>query len=109
MRKEEKRDIMEINEKPEINEKEQAKEINEIEVEIAEEAKRTENREKRTESNSQEKGTAHKKIQIKGMVCESCEKIIEKSVGKLDGVKHVHVNYVNSTAKIEYAPNKTTL
>ncbi|MEI7960830.1 MAG: sulfite exporter TauE/SafE family protein [archaeon] len=50
-----------------------------------------------------------KNIKINGMICESCEKIIEKSLGKIDGVKHIKVDYVNSTAKIDYNPKKATM
>jgi len=51
----------------------------------------------------------HKKIAISGMICESCEKIIEKSIGKVKGVKHVKVNYIEATAKITFDPHKTSL
>ncbi|MDD5163086.1 MAG: sulfite exporter TauE/SafE family protein [Candidatus ainarchaeum sp.] len=51
----------------------------------------------------------HIKIKISNMVCESCEKRIEKSLEKIPGVKHVKASYVESTAKITYDPKKVSL
>lgn len=41
-------------------------------------------------------------IKIKGMHCASCASIIERRLGKLNGVKSVSVNFATETAKIEY-------
>jgi len=51
----------------------------------------------------------HIKIQVKNMICESCEKIIEKSLLKVSGVRHAKVKYIESTAKIAYEPEKVSI
>ena len=55
------------------------------------------------------KETTHKQIKIKGMICESCEKIIEKSVGKVNGVKNIKVNYQTGQAEITYNQKQANL
>lgn len=42
-----------------------------------------------------------KNYPIVGMHCASCAKIIERKIGKLDGVKNASVNYGNETAYVE--------
>ncbi|MBI5405518.1 copper-translocating P-type ATPase [Candidatus Kaiserbacteria bacterium] len=44
---------------------------------------------------------------IKGMHCASCASIIEKTLGKIDGVHSVEVNYGTEAAKISYDSAKT--
>lgn len=44
---------------------------------------------------------------IKGMHCASCASIIEKTLGKADGVHSVEVNYGTESAKISYDSAKT--
>ena len=41
-------------------------------------------------------------LYVKDMVCNSCEKIIEKNVRKLNGVQNVKASYKNSTVTISY-------
>ena len=48
-------------------------------------------------------------IQIKNMICESCERLIEESVLKLDGIKEIKADYVKGIAKVKFDPNKTSL
>src|SRR3990167_6929111 len=43
---------------------------------------------------------------IKGMHCASCASIIEKTLGKIDGVHAVEVNYGTEAAKISYDKTK---
>jgi len=43
---------------------------------------------------------------IKGMHCASCASIIEKTLGKIDGVHAVEVNYGTEAAKISYDETK---
>ncbi|HHU64236.1 MAG TPA: copper-translocating P-type ATPase [Clostridiales bacterium] len=44
-------------------------------------------------------------IPIGGMTCASCAKIVEKSIGKLDGVVDVNVNLATERAKVIYDSN----
>lgn len=46
---------------------------------------------------------------VKGMHCASCASIIERTVGKIEGVKEVSVNTVTEQAKITLSDEKITL
>jgi len=46
---------------------------------------------------------------IIGMHCASCKKLIEKKVGKVDGVETVNVNYATEKMTVTYDPLKTTI
>ncbi|MCZ7402926.1 MAG: sulfite exporter TauE/SafE family protein [Candidatus Methanoperedens sp.] len=48
-----------------------------------------------------------KKFKAKGMTCKNCEKIIEKQVNSIAGVKRIDVDYATEEVKITYDPNKT--
>ena len=48
-------------------------------------------------------------IPIAGMTCASCAKAVERSVGKLDGVQTVDVNFATEKASISYIPEKVKL
>jgi P-type Cu+ transporter len=48
-------------------------------------------------------------IKISGMTCASCVLTIEKSLGKVDGVKKVNVNFASEKALVEFNPQKTSL
>ena len=48
-------------------------------------------------------------IPIGGMTCASCAKAVEKSIGKLDGIDEVSVNYATEKAKVVYDPSKTRI
>ena len=50
-----------------------------------------------------------KTIIVKGMSCGSCEKIIHKQVSRVDGVKHIHVNYSTGKGHVEFDASKTTI
>ncbi|MBS3061068.1 MAG: sulfite exporter TauE/SafE family protein [Candidatus Diapherotrites archaeon] len=43
-------------------------------------------------------------LKVSNMVCDSCEKIIEKSVEKIDGVRFVKASYANGTTKVVFDP-----
>jgi len=58
--------------------------------------------------NSEENNLEFKSFQIKNMVCTSCEKIIEKAVGKLSGVRHVKASYSEGTADVSYDSQKVS-
>jgi len=49
-----------------------------------------------------------KTYQVKGMDCASCASIIEKELGKEDGVHTISVNVGTETAKIAYDETKTS-
>ncbi len=49
-----------------------------------------------------------KTFPIKGMHCASCVSVIEKSVGKLDGVEECNVNLATEQATVKYDPSKVT-
>lgn len=51
----------------------------------------------------------HKTIHIKNMVCESCERIIEKSLEAKLGVKHVKASYKEGHVKVTFDPKEATL
>ncbi|MGI6114231.1 MAG: heavy metal translocating P-type ATPase [Mahellales bacterium] len=48
-------------------------------------------------------------IPIGGMTCASCARTVEKSIGKLDGVEDVSINYATQRAKVIYDSNKVRL
>ena len=48
-------------------------------------------------------------IKIKGMHCNSCAKIIQEKLLKLDGVKEAKVSYLDENAEIKFEPEKTSL
>ena len=45
-------------------------------------------------------------FEVKGMVCDSCEKLIQRSVSKLDGVKSAKVSYTSGKAEVEFDSEK---
>jgi Cu+-exporting ATPase len=49
-------------------------------------------------------GTAH--LSLTGLTCASCVAVIEKTLGKLDGVITVSVNLATESAKIEFDPTR---
>lgn len=50
---------------------------------------------------------AHKAVlAVNDMVCESCEKIIEKSLEKKHGVISVHASYSDSSVEVSFMPQK---
>ena len=53
--------------------------------------------------------TVKKKINTKGMTCNSCEKIIAKQVFKLPGVEKIHISYSREKAEVEFDDTKVTL
>src|SRR3989344_7584862 len=44
---------------------------------------------------------------IRGMHCASCASIIEKTLGKINGVHSIEANYGTESAKISYDETKT--
>ncbi len=46
------------------------------------------------------------KIDINGMVCESCEKIIEKKLSQVDGINSVKASYTENNIDIDFDSNK---
>lgn len=48
-------------------------------------------------------------LDITGMTCASCAKSIERSVGKLDGVQSVNVNFATEKLAIEFDEGKTSI
>lgn len=51
----------------------------------------------------------NKVLAIKGMRCASCASVIEKKVGKVEGVKSCSVNYGTEKAQIVYDPNLVSI
>lgn len=49
------------------------------------------------------------RFSINGMVCNNCEKIIEKQAMKINGVRKVSVDYKNQKATVVYDSNKTDI
>ncbi len=47
-------------------------------------------------------------LKIDDMVCESCEKIIEKKLSQVNGIKHVRVSYADGTAKMTIDSDKVS-
>jgi sulfite exporter TauE/SafE/copper chaperone CopZ len=54
-------------------------------------------------------GTKTINLAIKNMVCTSCEKIIEKSLAKVEGVREVQVFYSKGEAEVRYNSRKVTV
>ena len=50
-----------------------------------------------------------KKFKAKGMHCQSCENLIEKSVSKIEGVNSVQVSYDTETVEVGYDSEKTNM
>jgi len=50
-----------------------------------------------------------KEIKVEGMHCGGCETIIEEAMGKIDGVQTVKANFVQSSVKVCFNPDKTSL
>jgi len=48
-----------------------------------------------------------KKFKAKGMTCSNCERIIEKQVKNISGVKNIDVDYATEQVQVIYDPNKT--
>ncbi|MCX6790386.1 MAG: cation transporter [Candidatus Kaiserbacteria bacterium] len=46
---------------------------------------------------------------VRGMHCASCASIIEKALGKIEGVDHIEVNVGTEAAKIVFDETKTSL
>lgn len=49
-----------------------------------------------------------KTYQIRGMHCASCASIIERSLGKIDGVDAAEVNFGTETVKVSYDENRVS-
>lgn len=58
---------------------------------------------------SSKNGLREKTINIKGMTCKACVKLIESEVGSLDGVKSVKVNLAEDKAIVKFNPKKVSL
>jgi len=48
-----------------------------------------------------------KKFKAKGMTCKNCERIIEKQVKTIAGIKKIDADYATEEVNITYDPNKT--
>ena len=48
-------------------------------------------------------------ILIKGMTCTSCEKIIKKQAGSLDGVESIDIDYSTGKGYVEFNSSKTNI
>lgn len=48
-------------------------------------------------------------FKVKGMVCNSCEKIILKQFSHLNGIQRVKVDYSKEKVEVDYYPEKVTL
>jgi Cu+-exporting ATPase len=44
-------------------------------------------------------------FQIEGMTCATCQMTVQRAVGQLPGVKHVHVNLITHAMQVEYDDN----
>ena len=51
----------------------------------------------------------HTTIKTKGMHCTSCERVIEKAIMTIEGVKKVKADYVKEETKVEFDENITSL
>ncbi len=49
------------------------------------------------------------RLAIDGMTCASCSALIEKMVGRMDGVDEIAVNLANNTGSLDYNPNSTSV
>jgi sulfite exporter TauE/SafE/copper chaperone CopZ len=56
----------------------------------------------------EQKSTKKINLKVEKMVCESCEKILEKSLGNLEGVQSSKISYTTGKGEVHYNPNKTT-
>lgn len=67
--------------------------------------------EKRAESIGFElqKKYLHKTLRLTGLDCPDCALLLEKGVGKLDGVLWVSVNFASARLSVEYEPGKTDI
>ncbi|MFA6064628.1 MAG: sulfite exporter TauE/SafE family protein [archaeon] len=54
----------------------------------------------------QDKGSKKLILKTNNMVCESCEKIIEKSLQNLDGITNVKAEYSKGKTIVQYNPDK---
>ncbi|MBR9678874.1 MAG: hypothetical protein GON13_01255 [Nanoarchaeota archaeon] len=52
--------------------------------------------------------TLSKKIQVEGMHCNSCKKIIEQAVNELDGIQNINIDYVTQKGTVKYDEQKTS-
>lgn len=52
---------------------------------------------------------AKKQLVIKGMHCTNCALNIEKTLGKMPGIKSANVNYAAEKAFVEFDPNRITI
>jgi len=48
-----------------------------------------------------------KKFKAKGMTCKNCERVIEKQVKTMPGVKHIDIDYATEEVRVIYDPKKT--
>lgn len=48
-------------------------------------------------------------LPISGMTCASCAKTVEKSIGKIEGINEVSVNFATEKAKVVYDSSKTRI
>ena len=48
-------------------------------------------------------------MDIKGMTCKSCVKLIESGVGDLKGVKDIKVDLAHNKASVKFNPKETSL
>jgi len=48
-------------------------------------------------------------LSVSNMVCESCEKIIEKSLHKVDGIQKAEASYSKGNVKISYNPERISV
>ena len=53
--------------------------------------------------------SSKKTINVKGMTCKACVKLIESEVGSMDGVENVKVDLVNEKADVKFDSKKTNL
>ncbi len=58
---------------------------------------------------TQDKKSKEKDLGIKGMTCTACAAAIERSVGKMDGVKSASVNFATEKLKVRFNSGETDL
>jgi len=49
------------------------------------------------------------KLNVEGMHCKSCERIIENGVSENNGVSGIKASYADETAVVEFDPSKTNV
>lgn len=49
-----------------------------------------------------------KEVKASNMTCESCEKIIKKTISKLEGIKRIEIKYDTQEGVVEYDDEKTS-